>query len=356
MKILTELEKESKYAGMYERLFNKKNISTTFSIGILCCLAAHIFYLITFAVNRVTEMAVFNIFSVTMYFSMLIAARHIKKLDILTYLSIAEIIVHATAATCLIGWQPDFGMFLLMIIPSTFLIPHKKIYPPYITAFVSIVTYVILRLNITDQSQVKYSFTDHRTIALITIVNAVMGTNTLIYSSAGYILYRKYLEYNLACLASLDPLTKLRNRRDMNEKIKLVSAEGKRYVIGIGDIDSFKNVNDTYGHDTGDTVLMYVAGVLSDNIPSDGYVARWGGEEFLFIIADSDTAEGVAYTKKIHTQLRSHVFSAGGREFSVTMTFGVSCGSSPEEAEAVINSADRLLYAGKSNGKNHTEY
>ncbi len=356
MKILAELESERKYAGMYERLFNKNNIGTTFSIGILCCLAAHIFYLITFAVNHVTEMAVFNIFSVTMYFSMLIAAHHIKKLDTLTYISIAEIIIHAAAATCLIGWQPDFGMFLLMIIPATFLIPHKKVYPPYITAFVSIVTYVILRLNITDQAQVKYNFTDHRIIALITIVNAIMGTNTLIYASAGYILYRKYLEYNLACLATLDPLTKLRNRRDMNERIKQISSAGKKYVIGIGDIDSFKNVNDTYGHDTGDTVLVYVAEVLSRNIPDNGYVARWGGEEFLFIIADSDTDAGVSYTEEIHKELRSHVFSVGEREFGVTMTFGVSCGSAGDNKDSVINTADKLLYTGKNNGKNHTEY
>lgn len=361
MKIIDDIEKEKKYAVLYEQLFESGNIGRTYAIGISCCLAAHIFYLTVFCICHITEMVIFNILSVTFYFVLLVISRRMDDgFDLFTYLSAFEILIHATAATCLVGWQPDFGMFLLMIIPSLFLIPNKNVYLTYSTAFISIIVYVILSIFLTGNTYVKYEISNVFLVNLITIVNAIMGTATLLYTSAGYVLYRKYLEYNLACLATIDPLTKLRNRRSMNDRIKDVKeaciSSGSSYVIGIGDVDNFKKVNDTYGHDMGDTVLVRTAELLRGCITENGYISRWGGEEFLFILSGADISEALALTEEIHSKLRELKFTSGEVTFGITMTFGICEGSGNDNIDSIITKADRRLYIGKNNGKDHTEY
>ena len=105
------------FVSEHKQLFDKTHEVTAFSVGLLACLCAHISYLIMFHILHVREMEIFNIFSVIFYVACFIAVRFINEKSILIYLSDLEIIVHAAYATHLMGWQPDFAMFFILIIP-----------------------------------------------------------------------------------------------------------------------------------------------------------------------------------------------------------------------------------------------
>ena len=108
--------------------------------------------------------------------------------------------------------------------------------------------------------------------------------------------------------------------------------------------------------DMGDVVLAKVANILAETLPEKGFASRWGGEEFLFVLPDADTEEGVKAADKILQHIRAEVFSAESENFSVTMTIGI-CEACPGELiDSIITRADQRLYKGKHNGKNHTEY
>ena len=157
-------------------------------------------------------------------------------------------------------------------------------------------------------------------------------------------------------MASTDPLTKLNNRRAMNLKLAEVSISSQKYVIGIGDIDNFKIVNDTYGHDMGDEVLKDVAKTIEETLPDNAAAGRWGGEEFLFVVPDIGIDAGKDIADKILKNISDMVFEHEGKTFSVTMTMGICEGVKDTSIDNMITKADARLYKGKNSGKNHTEF
>ena len=355
------------FVSDHKQLFDKTHEVTAFSVGILACLCAHISYLIMFHILNVREMEIFNVFSVIFYVACFIAVRFIHERSIIIYLSDLEIIVHAAYATHLMGWQPDFAMFFILIIPATFLTSTRRMYIPFIVGGISLGFYLYFKITLDYDAVGKYHFDDNGLIRAMQITNALIGVFVLVCAALTNILIREYMEFqlvdqreNFKKLASIDPLTNLYNRRAMNENIRDIRRRSRspksQYVIGIGDIDNFKRINDTYGHDAGDKVLVYVSNLFISTIPDDGYAARWGGEEFLFIIPEASIEKGLAFTEKIHKSLRAHTFEIDDCEFGVTMTFGISVGIPVDKIDSVITKADKRLYKGKNNGKDHTEY
>lgn len=352
----------------HQHLFDNTHEKAIYVIGLCGCLFAHISYFIMFYMLHIKEMMYFNIGSIAFYLITLILIPVLKdNKGILVYLSDLEIIAHAAYATHLIGWKPDFGMFLLLIIPATFLTQSKHFYIPFIVTFIAMGIYLYLKITVTDDTVFKYSLEDAGTLRAMHITNVFIGAFVMLFASSSYMLQREYMEFQLVHqretfknLASIDPLTQLYNRRAMNENIRNIRREcptpSTSYVIGIGDIDNFKRINDTYGHDIGDKVLVYVANLFISLIPKGGYAARWGGEEFLFVIPEASIKDGVEFTEKLHKSLRAHIFEIEDCEFGVTMTFGVNTGIQTDKIDSVITKADKRLYKGKNNGKNHTEF
>ena len=162
--------------------------------------------------------------------------------------------------------------------------------------------------------------------------------------------YAVHVEIALDDMISRDPLTKLLNRRATMVRVKNTWEENN-FAIAMGDIDWFKGVNDNYGHDMGDEVLKFVSSQLKDELEKSGFVARWGGEEFL-IGFDGTKEDLVEHLKRVTGRIRAKVFDTGEKTFSVTMTMGVTIRQPGEEFETVMNRADTLLYKGKTGGRN----
>jgi len=157
-----------------------------------------------------------------------------------------------------------------------------------------------------------------------------------------------------------DFLTKLYNKRALDEFLELKEAEYQRYnhnyAIVMFDLDHFKNVNDTYGHEAGDAVLAAFAKILKKEARSVDIVGRFGGEEFLALLSGTDTQGGVTFAKKVLAHVQKARFMYKKQRISVTSSAGVSERAKHVSLQATINSADEYLYIAKKNGRNRVEY
>jgi len=169
------------------------------------------------------------------------------------------------------------------------------------------------------------------------------------------------LKKKLEISVRTDPLTDLPNRRGLAEKLEYEKIRFDRsqnpFTIIIGDIDHFKNINDTYGHDAGDFVLKHIALMLKDNSRKQDVVSRWGGEEFIILLPETDLENGAILAEKLRSRIESEVFRYEKQTLPVTISFGLSVynrkGLSTDE---VIKQADECLYEAKNTGRNKVIY
>ncbi len=160
-------------------------------------------------------------------------------------------------------------------------------------------------------------------------------------------------------LATRDYLTGLYNRRFMMERIKIEKSRSKRNSFPMGllmaDIDGFKNFNDKYGHDCGDIVLKAVSKVMSESVRDQDSVGRWGGEEFIFLLPETDVNGTVTVGEKIRKAVENLNVEYNEEDLNVTITIGAYIFDVDVEIEESIRRVDEALYKGKRNGKNRVE-
>jgi len=155
----------------------------------------------------------------------------------------------------------------------------------------------------------------------------------------------------------IDPLTGLYNRRFLEEVINTITAQIKRRDTTLGilaiDVDYFKQVNDVYGHDAGDKVLVEVAKTIKSSIRESDIAVRYGGEEFLVLLMDVQPGSTVHVAEKIRTEVESKVIDIGTAQLKKTISIGVS--EFPVESDKIwqcIKFADVALYRAKEEGRN----
>lgn len=168
------------------------------------------------------------------------------------------------------------------------------------------------------------------------------------------------MQKSLRELIEQDSLTLLENRRSANNILRVMHKklveEKEKYVLVLGDIDFFKKVNDTYGHDAGDEVLKKVAQILKNNMRGKGFAARWGGEEFLLGFKGYSKSMAAAETEKILEEIRKAQIQYEDEVICVTMSFGVAKGKADGTVDSAIKEADDRLYYAKSNGRNQVVF
>ncbi len=157
--------------------------------------------------------------------------------------------------------------------------------------------------------------------------------------------------------AFLDPLTNLPNRMAYNEKVDIEAKYCKRYhtalALIIWDIDHFKLINDSYGHQAGDKTLELVARLMSDNCRETDFIARYGGEEFVMLLHKTSANHALTLAEKIRQTIENTQFHYNGEAVNITISCGISEFNedllSPDQ---VFDQADKALYYSKQNGRN----
>lgn len=173
----------------------------------------------------------------------------------------------------------------------------------------------------------------------------------------GLALSNVRLRISLRRQSIVDPLTQLYNRRYMDEVLKreLLLAERKRGAVTVVmiDLDHFKRINDTYGHDGGDAVLVAVAATLRDSVRACDIACRLGGEEMLIVLPECSLVNGINRAEAVRLAIAALQVRSNGQTLTATASFGVA--SFPEHGstvESLVHAADLALYEAKHGGRN----
>ncbi len=195
------------------------------------------------------------------------------------------------------------------------------------------------------------------------INNPAFVTLTL---SAALIFYSYYLigtaikatrrESEFEQISNSDSLTGVSNRRHMerliNDQLQHFRKTGIEFSLIIADIDHFKSINDTYGHDNGDVLLVEVVNKISSSVRNVDTVSRWGGEEFLLLLPSTGRENAFAMAERIRKKISHHAFIIGSARLNISLTLGVSVIRTDDTSESIIKRADTALYSGKRSSRN----
>lgn len=169
---------------------------------------------------------------------------------------------------------------------------------------------------------------------------------------------RRRLEYDLEFLADHDPLTKLFNRRKLPLAVGDAVAEaraGRSGALLYIDLDNFKVVNDTLGHEAGDRLLLTVADILRSTVRADDILVRFGGDEFVIILPDCPVSDALNIGEGLRENIENLVFAEEGRTFRVGASIGIVPIDGSRESSDVLGVADAACYAAKAGGRNRVE-
>jgi diguanylate cyclase (GGDEF)-like protein len=275
-------------------------------------------------------------------------------------------LVYLTCLNCLvgntvIGWRSGIYILFLLIIPIIFYNPvikrrHKVILGAiFVMAFISTIVLSFLLTPILHFSMFE--------LQLMNCINLVVTFGVL--ASISFIEIRnsnriavRLIELNnkLTYHASRDSLTNLLNRRTMNQYIQMEYVRSKRsgkpFGLIMADVDDFKHVNDTDGHAAGDLVLIELAGLLSATLRKQDLIARWGGEEFLILLPETDFEGVQTAAEKVRDLIAHSSVPYQGHDIQITLSIGGVVCEREANWDECIKIADRALYYGKAHGKN----
>lgn len=156
--------------------------------------------------------------------------------------------------------------------------------------------------------------------------------------------------------ATHDPLTELPNREAYNERAFHELQRFKRYcrplTLSVCDVDHFKKINDTYGHQAGDKVLRLIAKLISTRLRKVDFVARYGGEEFVMLMPETPIDQALAVLDKVRAVIGKTPFKFKGKPVKITISFGLASFGPEDSVESVFERADKALYQAKDQGRN----
>lgn len=344
-----------------EYFFNQKiarNMSLLLNTIFLCM---HIFFFSFFAYFNVTIMEGFNIFSIVFYFSGFLLIKK-NKLALYINLTAFEVVAHMIFAVICLGIGYGFEMCLICIVAIFFYAEYfslkmndgKSNVSGSLLSVLSLTSYIGLIFAMREREPL-YVISDRVQLFMCVAMSFITFT-VLIISMKLMTLFFLKSEARLSKQAEYDALTGLPNRhyilQHLNQLLEKNEADG--YWLAMIDIDNFKSINDTYGHNFGDKALKSLAGILSDE-KHDVTVCRWGGEEFL-IIGRLMEASRPPFEKidAIRKQVEEYelIFEAENKRVPLTVTIGAAAYSNETNIEDWVSIADKRLYVGKYNGKN----
>jgi len=334
------------------------------------CLLIHILLLIVFLFLEIRFMAVFNVFSCLIFVSNLIINKK-GHLSLAYHLAIVEISLHGSLATICIGWGSNFSFYAIavcsVIMFTSFLKIKKKIMEVIATSVMYIIAY-LYTVNFTTLYKVDKDIVD-----IIGFFNIVIMMTILTSIFYKFYLETKLLNEKLKTVAETDGLTGIYNRRYFNEYInfeinkvlnrsKCRKNVDRKITIGIAiiDIDNFKNINDTYGHIVGDSVIIQVVEVIKRNLVSNELMCRYGGEEFVVLFTETPKNDAVKVAEKMRMAVEESRFdfSEENRSGMVTVSIGFAYFEEKisENINCLLKLADDRLYEAKKTGKNKVIY
>ncbi|MBC3888576.1 diguanylate cyclase [Acetobacterium paludosum] len=245
---------------------------------------------------------------------------------------------------------PDFmiqSFSVMVMILAIFLINNRWLYSIFTSLFISIGYFVFAALSFEDVSSSEF-------IAAVFHIMLVVLLSSIASYSINYYKRIQYLNnIELIRMAEHDPLTGIYNKAKFNKEYTGLEDRGKQnnahLSIVMFDIDNFKEINDQYGHLTGDAVLVDLTGLIGKHIRNSDLFIRWGGEEFVLTFPDTPLLQATEISEKLRGLISDHSFEKIGH---LSCSFGVATYREGDDLDSVIRRADERLYLAKRSGKN----
>ncbi|MDR1580229.1 MAG: GGDEF domain-containing protein [Synergistaceae bacterium] len=194
-----------------------------------------------------------------------------------------------------------------------------------------------------------------RCVPIIGVSGMTAGVLEVFERSYGDLSISSQLE-DMRKKAYIDIVTRIPNRRfaeeSISESLDMLRQNGRGFSVLMGDIDFFKRVNDTYGHDAGDAVLAAVADTLRSGVRLLDIVSRWGGEEFLVILKDVHKKAALRRAEALRKAVAERITKDDGNDIAVTISFGGTVARKDDTIESLTERADECLYKSKEGGRN----
>ena len=359
---------EDENLGKTKDLITKLNITNSlkYKALIIFCILVHTCIAVFSYVYDITPLLIFNLCSIFIY---IISGFMIKKHPAVScYIGFIEIICHSFVTVILLGNNFGFSMYFILLVPMIYSMLHSintkhYIIKSNILAVLSFVLYVTCYIISYINPPVYETEALNQVRPYVYIINMFVTFVALSSFSILFILetvaaYNKLYTKNkeLDNLANTDHLTGLYNRRTMTEHVMTMLSDYKitnqPFSVIVCDIDDFKILNDTYGHKCGDEVLKTISTTLSNLIRDKDFLCRWGGEEFLVLLRNTDVELARTIAERIREKIASINVIYNSQPVSVTMTFGVASVSEEQNYDSLFKLADGRLYEGKNSGKN----
>ncbi len=326
---------------------NKKN-----KVFLVTCLYVHVTSLLFYAYYEAPYLAITNAISSTIYVVLLIADKSGSDRNIM--IAFIEIIFFSVVCEMLTVGTYGFIFYTLGMVAVIFhLVSATKAKRAFLQLLAIIGTFLIYGVNITGFIPIKGIAKDLSEFkAFIVASNLVVTVSTMVYVSFLYIIEQEknkaLLEYNI----NHDQLTGLYNRRFFYTAIETIRKSTRLFSLAMVDLDNFKRINDTYGHECGDEVLKALSGVFTESLGENDIAVRWGGEEFILFMPGIDVKEAEGRLEHMLEKIRACKVRFEDKTVTFTATIGLASCDDPLKYEQVINEADQNLYYGKNNGKN----
>lgn len=308
----------------------------------------------------ITPLIIFNIISAILYNLLVVLVKKEKYITSFNF-AYAEIFIHTLAADILIGYRFGFQLYMIALIPVSFYVAFtlerfkNRILIPLFYALLSMLTFVACKVyDMTVGSY--YSIENMHQEMVVYVFNVVVAYVMVIIFSVLFLLEIYQFQFKLRqanskleYLAGVDPLTGLLNRRKFFEQIR-ERREDITFIL-LCDIDDFKTVNDSYGHECGDMILVEIARAFEKNFPAPNMVSRWGGEEFC--LAGLGNREAVLRrAEQLREDIEKIQIIYEEDNVQVTITIGIAECTGFEDLKEAISRADQKMYEGKQKGKN----
>ncbi|HET8871500.1 MAG TPA: GGDEF domain-containing protein [Aquabacterium sp.] len=321
--------------------------------------AVHVVFLTLFAALGMAELAFLNIASVMVYVVAFLFIR--KRPFLMEALMGLEICLHGFIAVRFIGWESGFHFYIMLVVPIALVsggVDERTVrWVRWIWGLGGALLYLVL------DARMRHA---HPLYELPQPVMSTLRTfnlaNMFVLLGVLATVYRDLLlqaESVLRHQACTDPLTQLANRRSilgvLQHEAAAFGREGRRLSVIMADVDHFKAINDKHGHHAGDGVLQAVARVCQATVRQMDHVARWGGEEFLVVLPNTDLSEALLVAERLRAQTAAQVCQSNKGLIPVTMTLGVTEMRDGDSVDQLISRADQALYEGKQNGRNRVQ-
>jgi diguanylate cyclase (GGDEF)-like protein len=253
-------------------------------------------------------------------------------------------------------------MYILILLFGIFRLNTRQFL--YVSAFI-LLTYgidiILLKLFRRQDIVIHVEIFQWLALAIVLISVSFIGGNI---SALRHDLYtsRKKLQASLGKIkemAILDDLTGFFNRRHLMELLETEYNRSVRtgavFSLAMMDLDKFKNVNDTFGHQIGDKVLITFSSIIRSVLRKSDFCGRYGGEEFLIVLTQTDLQDAKIFAERMRACVEESFFPDLGNKFRITVSIGLAEHRTNEDIDKTISRADEALYRAKKNGRNRIE-